>query len=183
MCCDIIVVSQFLFCIFLIVDNYTKYNFLYCNSIGFYIVINLRLNLFPFCLFCVLFMHNSHGWPCIWMSYCCFCVVRLRVPIGCTTELNHLGYEFLQRLFDKYDEVSINTNCLICLNVPLDSKFLCGIFDHGYLVLRKILLPILGQRLCPVATWAQEPVLRLSLHAMGCRGLHDCPNDRRGLHL
>uniref|UniRef100_A0A8D0D1G3 Mitochondrial Rho GTPase n=1 Tax=Sander lucioperca TaxID=283035 RepID=A0A8D0D1G3_SANLU len=29
---------------------------------------------------------------------------ELRVPIGCTTELNHLGRQFLQRLFDKYDE-------------------------------------------------------------------------------
>ncbi|KAK2855441.1 hypothetical protein Q7C36_007310 [Tachysurus vachellii] len=28
----------------------------------------------------------------------------LRVPVGCTTELNHLGYQFLQRLFEKYDE-------------------------------------------------------------------------------
>ena len=33
-------------------------------------------------------------------------VARLRVPAGCTTELNHLGHQFLQRLFDKYDEVS-----------------------------------------------------------------------------
>uniref|UniRef100_A0A8B9RJK6 Mitochondrial Rho GTPase 2 n=1 Tax=Astyanax mexicanus TaxID=7994 RepID=A0A8B9RJK6_ASTMX len=29
---------------------------------------------------------------------------QLRVPVGCTTELNHLGYQFLQRLFEKYDE-------------------------------------------------------------------------------
>uniref|UniRef100_A0A8C8CU60 Mitochondrial Rho GTPase n=1 Tax=Oncorhynchus tshawytscha TaxID=74940 RepID=A0A8C8CU60_ONCTS len=29
---------------------------------------------------------------------------QLRVPVGCTTELNHLGHQFLQRLFDKYDE-------------------------------------------------------------------------------
>ncbi|KAJ7985045.1 hypothetical protein DPEC_G00361070 [Dallia pectoralis] len=29
---------------------------------------------------------------------------QLRVPSGCTTELNHLGHQFLQRLFDKYDE-------------------------------------------------------------------------------
>uniref|UniRef100_A0A4W4EG69 Mitochondrial Rho GTPase 2 n=1 Tax=Electrophorus electricus TaxID=8005 RepID=A0A4W4EG69_ELEEL len=28
----------------------------------------------------------------------------LRVPVGCTTELTHLGYQFLQRLFEKYDE-------------------------------------------------------------------------------
>ncbi|KAF3704531.1 WD repeat-containing protein 90 [Channa argus] len=29
---------------------------------------------------------------------------ELRVPISCTTELNHLGLQFLQQLFDKYDE-------------------------------------------------------------------------------
>ncbi|KAF7661570.1 hypothetical protein LDENG_00259140 [Lucifuga dentata] len=29
---------------------------------------------------------------------------EFRVPTGCTAELNHLGRQFLQRLFDKYDE-------------------------------------------------------------------------------
>uniref|UniRef100_A0A8C7XQ04 Mitochondrial Rho GTPase n=1 Tax=Oryzias sinensis TaxID=183150 RepID=A0A8C7XQ04_9TELE len=29
---------------------------------------------------------------------------ELRVPVGCTTELNHYGHQFLQRLFEKYDE-------------------------------------------------------------------------------
>ncbi|XP_051542609.1 mitochondrial Rho GTPase 2-like [Myxocyprinus asiaticus] len=29
---------------------------------------------------------------------------QLRVPVGCTTELNDLGQQFLQKLFDKYDE-------------------------------------------------------------------------------
>ncbi|XP_071317872.1 mitochondrial Rho GTPase 2 isoform X2 [Trachinotus anak] len=29
---------------------------------------------------------------------------ELRVPVGCTTEINHLGHQFLQQLFDKYDE-------------------------------------------------------------------------------
>uniref|UniRef100_A0A674M8L1 Mitochondrial Rho GTPase n=1 Tax=Takifugu rubripes TaxID=31033 RepID=A0A674M8L1_TAKRU len=29
---------------------------------------------------------------------------ELRVPIGCTTELNHSGHQFLQQLFDKYDD-------------------------------------------------------------------------------
>ncbi|KAJ0060144.1 hypothetical protein NL108_003988 [Boleophthalmus pectinirostris] len=29
---------------------------------------------------------------------------ELRVPVGCTTELNHLGFQFLQQVFDKYDE-------------------------------------------------------------------------------
>uniref|UniRef100_A0A8C9T2H6 Mitochondrial Rho GTPase n=1 Tax=Scleropages formosus TaxID=113540 RepID=A0A8C9T2H6_SCLFO len=29
---------------------------------------------------------------------------QLRVPVDCTTELNHLGHQFLQMLFEKYDE-------------------------------------------------------------------------------
>ncbi|XP_061086693.1 mitochondrial Rho GTPase 2 isoform X1 [Conger conger] len=29
---------------------------------------------------------------------------QLHVPVGCSTELNHLGFQFLQRLFEKYDE-------------------------------------------------------------------------------
>uniref|UniRef100_A0A3B3ZML2 Mitochondrial Rho GTPase n=1 Tax=Periophthalmus magnuspinnatus TaxID=409849 RepID=A0A3B3ZML2_9GOBI len=29
---------------------------------------------------------------------------ELRVPVGCTTELNHRGFQFLQQVFDKYDE-------------------------------------------------------------------------------
>ncbi|XP_013863632.1 mitochondrial Rho GTPase 2 isoform X2 [Austrofundulus limnaeus] len=29
---------------------------------------------------------------------------ELRVPVGCTVEINHFGHQFLQRLFDKYDE-------------------------------------------------------------------------------
>uniref|UniRef100_A0A3Q2NPQ7 Ras homolog family member T2 n=1 Tax=Fundulus heteroclitus TaxID=8078 RepID=A0A3Q2NPQ7_FUNHE len=29
---------------------------------------------------------------------------ELRVPAGCSTEINQLGHQFLQRLFDKYDE-------------------------------------------------------------------------------
>ncbi|XP_062848747.1 mitochondrial Rho GTPase 2 isoform X2 [Trichomycterus rosablanca] len=33
-----------------------------------------------------------------------FLYPQLRVPVGCTTELNHLAYQFLQQLFDKYDE-------------------------------------------------------------------------------
>lgn len=40
------------------------------------------------------------------------CVDRLRIPVGCTTELNHLGHQFLQKLFDKYDEVSAHTDPL-----------------------------------------------------------------------
>lgn len=29
--------------------------------------------------------------------------IRLRVPPGCSTELNHAGYSFLMGLFEKYD--------------------------------------------------------------------------------
>lgn len=31
---------------------------------------------------------------------------RLHVPPGCSTELNHRGYQFVQRVFEKYDQVS-----------------------------------------------------------------------------
>lgn len=31
----------------------------------------------------------------------------LPVPPGCSTELNHLGYQFVQRLFEKHDQVSL----------------------------------------------------------------------------
>lgn len=37
-------------------------------------------------------------------SFCCF-PDRFRVPPGCSTELNHFGYQFLQRLFEKHDKV------------------------------------------------------------------------------
>lgn len=30
---------------------------------------------------------------------------RLRVPPGCSTELNHRGYQFVQRMFEKHDQV------------------------------------------------------------------------------
>lgn len=30
---------------------------------------------------------------------------RFRLPPGCSSELNHLGYQFLQRLFEKHDKV------------------------------------------------------------------------------
>ncbi|KAL0156258.1 hypothetical protein M9458_047504, partial [Cirrhinus mrigala] len=39
-----------------------------------------------------------------YLSDLCVCFCRLRVSVGCTTELNHLGHQFLQKLFDKYDE-------------------------------------------------------------------------------
>lgn len=39
---------------------------------------------------------------------------RLRVPVGCTTELNHSGHQFLQQLFDKYDDVSPRTLAYFC---------------------------------------------------------------------
>ena len=30
---------------------------------------------------------------------------RLRVPPGCSAELNHRGYQFVQRMFEKHDQV------------------------------------------------------------------------------
>lgn len=31
---------------------------------------------------------------------------RLHIPPGCSTELNHRGYQFVQRVFEKHDQVS-----------------------------------------------------------------------------
>lgn len=114
-----------------------------------------------------------------------FSVARLRVPVGCTTELNQSGYQFLQRLFDKYDEVSSIRSCFWSQCPTAALSFLCGIFNNGGFSCSEDVtcFPLLGQRLGAVADRAKEPVLRLSLHAMGCRGLHDCPNHGRGLHL
>lgn len=79
----------------------------------FYIIVYLRLAAFPIdvfffslCLYITIRKAEVNEYPHI-----CF-VVRLRVPIGCSTELNHFGHEFLQRLFDKYDEVSRNPGYL-----------------------------------------------------------------------
>uniref|UniRef100_A0A4W5Q893 Mitochondrial Rho GTPase n=1 Tax=Hucho hucho TaxID=62062 RepID=A0A4W5Q893_9TELE len=47
---------------------------------------------------------------------------QLRVPVGCTTELNHLGHQFLQRLFDKYDEDSALS--------PAELKNLFSVFPY-----------------------------------------------------
>lgn len=30
---------------------------------------------------------------------------RLHVPPGCSTELNHFGYQFVQKVFEKHDQV------------------------------------------------------------------------------
>lgn len=59
------------------------------------------------------------------------CVDRLRIPVGCTTELNHLGHQFLQKLFDKYDEVSAHTDGpdpltnFACLESFIGSMIVC----------------------------------------------------------
>lgn len=46
------------------------------------------------------------------------------MPQGCSTELNHFGYQFLQRMFEKHDKVSRawQPSCLIpqmCLAAPM----------------------------------------------------------------
>ncbi|KAM9489438.1 mitochondrial Rho GTPase 2 isoform 2-T2 [Clarias gariepinus] len=48
----------------------------------------------------------------------------LRVPVGCTTELNNLGYQFLQRLFEKYDE---DKDCALS---PAELKNLFSVFPY-----------------------------------------------------
>ncbi|XP_063077638.1 mitochondrial Rho GTPase 2 isoform X2 [Engraulis encrasicolus] len=49
---------------------------------------------------------------------------QLRVPLGCSTELNHLGHQFLQRVFDKYDE---DRDCALS---PSELKNLFAVFPY-----------------------------------------------------
>uniref|UniRef100_A0A8C9Q5N5 Miro domain-containing protein n=1 Tax=Spermophilus dauricus TaxID=99837 RepID=A0A8C9Q5N5_SPEDA len=44
---------------------------------------------------------------------------RLHVPPGCSTELNHRGYQFLQQVFEKHDQVSATTLVSPCPAKPL----------------------------------------------------------------
>lgn len=39
-----------------------------------------------------------------------FSISRLKIPPGCTTELNHNAYLFLQSVFDKHDKVNLACN-------------------------------------------------------------------------
>ena len=57
---------------------------------------------------------------------------RFRLPPGCSSELNHLGYQFLQRLFEKHDKVGTTVGLcgsLAALCLPLlpfqQRAFLC----------------------------------------------------------
>ncbi|KAJ8344717.1 hypothetical protein SKAU_G00289100 [Synaphobranchus kaupii] len=49
---------------------------------------------------------------------------KLRVPVDCSTELSHLGQQFLQRLFEKYDEDSDSALS------PTELKKLFGVFPY-----------------------------------------------------
>ncbi|XP_012694695.2 mitochondrial Rho GTPase 2 isoform X2 [Clupea harengus] len=49
---------------------------------------------------------------------------QLRVPMGCSTELNHLGHQFLQKIFDKYDE---DRDCALS---PAEMKNLFSVFPY-----------------------------------------------------
>uniref|UniRef100_A0A8K9X5J9 Ras homolog family member T2 n=1 Tax=Oncorhynchus mykiss TaxID=8022 RepID=A0A8K9X5J9_ONCMY len=64
---------------------------------------------------------------------------QLRVPVGCTTELNHLGHQFLQRLFDKYDEDKDSALS------PAELKNLFSVFPYmpwGGILVRTVSVPI-----------------------------------------
>lgn len=45
--------------------------------------------------------HGGNGWQ----------PHRLHVPPGCSTELNHFGYQFVQRVFEKHDQVRALSPC------------------------------------------------------------------------
>lgn len=68
---------------------------------------------------------STDGCSYVCMNNCAL-LFRLRVPIGCTTELNHSGHQFLQQLFDKYDDVS----------PPTLSDF-CSVSLFGFLILKQ----------------------------------------------
>lgn len=99
----------------------------------------------------------------------CASLLRLRVPVGCTTELNHSGHEFLQQLFDKYDDVSARAFCRVLVLVLS--------------FLRSALFSVAGQRLRLVSLWTDKPFPRLSLHAVGWRSLRVSPHLSWGVHL
>lgn len=81
--------------------------------------------------------HKQNTGGCFYtcMNNCAF-LFRLRVPVGCTTELNHSGHEFLQQLFDKYDEVSARTFVV---------SLQCSHFSFH--ILNKCFFSVAGQRL------------------------------------
>lgn len=81
----------------LMTEVFQKYSLECYSSHLSWFKLHFNLNVVVFCI----------NLPCFFF----FCVTRLRVPVSCTTEINHLGHQFLQRLFDKYDEVSCSFCC------------------------------------------------------------------------
>lgn len=109
---------------------------------------------------------STDGCLCVCMNNCAF-LFRLRVPIGCTTELNPSGHQFLQQLFDKYDDVS-----------PPTLSYFCSVFLLVFLFWRSGLFSIAGQRRRLVSDWTRKSVSSLPVHALGwwrlCVGAHHC---------
>lgn len=114
---------------------------------------------------------STDGCLYVCLNNCAF-LFRLRVPIGCTIELSHSGHQFLQQLFDKYDDVS-----------PPTLSYFRSIFLLVFLIWSSGLFSIAGQRRRLVSDWTRKSVSSLSLHALGwrrlCVGTHHC----WGIHL
>lgn len=128
------------------------------------------------CYFTIM-VQNHHEPSTDGCSYVCMnnCALlfRLRVPIGCTTELNHSGHQFLQQLFDKYDDVS----------TPTLSDF-CSVSLFGFLILKQcFFFSIAGQRRRLVPDWTRKSVSSLSLHALGWWRLRVGAHHCWGIHL
>ncbi|XP_054913912.1 mitochondrial Rho GTPase 2 isoform X1 [Poeciliopsis prolifica] len=68
---------------------------------------------------------------------------ELRVPLGCSTEINQLGHQFLQQLFDKYDEdqdsalspAELKNLFCVCPYMPWGADVLLAVptTDRGYI--------------------------------------------------
>lgn len=115
---------------------------------------------------------STDGCSYVCMNNCAL-LFRLRVPIGCTTELNHSGHQFLQQLFDKYDDVS----------TPTLSDF-CSVSLFGFLILKQcFFFSIAGQRRRLVPDWTCKSVSSLSLHALGWWRLRVGAHHCWGIHL
>uniref|UniRef100_A0A3P9PZ32 Mitochondrial Rho GTPase 2 n=1 Tax=Poecilia reticulata TaxID=8081 RepID=A0A3P9PZ32_POERE len=71
---------------------------------------------------------------------------ELRVPVGCSTEINQLGHQFLQQLFDKYDEdqdaalspAELKNLFCVCPYMPWGADVLLAVptTDQGYITNR-----------------------------------------------
>lgn len=93
-------------------------------------------------------------------------LLRLRVPVGCTTELNHSGHEFLQQLFDKYDDVSARTFVVFSFWFSYSEEALCFLLQDKDSALSPTELTNLF-RVCPYMPWGDGVYVSVPTSAEG----------------